>query len=88
MATIDHNTTPWDRIGSGKYLRLQDSINRAVGSRSVDRNHNRMGAMPQDPVWIVRRDHDESPLPCLCSKGIGQSQTLSRVLMSQWLVKQ
>ena len=88
MATIDHNPTPWHRVGSGEYLRLQDSINRAVSSRSVHRNHNRMGAMPQDPVRIMRRNHDESPLAGLCSKGIGQSQTLSWVLMGKWLVKQ
>jgi hypothetical protein len=31
MATIDHNPTPWHRVGGSEYLRLQNSINRAVG---------------------------------------------------------
>ena len=63
MATIDHTPTPWHRISGSEYLRLQYPINWAMGSRSVNGDHNRMGAMPQDPVWIMRCDHNESPLP-------------------------
>ena len=62
MATIDDNPTPWHGIGSREDLRLQNSLNRTMGSRSVDRNHDCVGAVAQDPVGIMRGNHDESPL--------------------------
>jgi hypothetical protein len=36
----------------------------------------------------MRGNYDEPPLSCLCCKGIGQSQALSRVLMGKRFVKQ